>query len=118
MIHEPGSFKEVQASVFLCSPGFVLSLSFFAKMRVMCYERYPRFRTFWGPERWSDQLSVSQRPCSWQPPARESHRQPERESGGRAFKAKEERVKISNQLDFASQASLKSRGNGEIWQIS
>lgn len=44
----------------------------------MCYERYPRFHTFWGPERWSDQLSISQHPCSWLPPARESHRQPER----------------------------------------
>lgn len=37
------------------------SLSFLsAKMRVMCYERYPRFHTFWGPERQSDQLSISQ----------------------------------------------------------
>ena len=47
-------------------------------MRVMCYERYPRFHTSWGPERWSDQLSISQHPCSWLPPARESHRQPDR----------------------------------------
>lgn len=69
-----------------------ISRSLFAKMRVMCYERYPRFHTFWGPWRWRDQLSISQHPCSWLPPARESHRQPERQiQSEREKKDKEKR---------------------------
>lgn len=73
----------------------------------MCYERYPRFHTSWGPERWSDQLSISQHPCSWLPPARESHRQPERgilserEKEGEKERAKKERIKKrATQLDL------------------
>lgn len=83
-----------------------ISRSLFAKMRVMCYERYPRFHTFWGPWRWRDQLSISQHPCSWLPPARESHRQPERQiQSEREKKDKDKRSqevfkKRPNQLDF------------------
>lgn len=58
-------------------------------MRVMCYERYPRFHTFWGPWRWSDQLSISQHPCSWLPPARAATGS----QGGRYRESKRDRDK-------------------------
>lgn len=86
----------------------------------MCYERYPRFHTFWGPERWSDQLSISQHPCSWLPPARESHRQPERgmwsereeERKRREGESQGKKNEEANQLDFAwcNKTSLKVCG--------
>lgn len=58
---------------FPCARVALCCHSFFPKMRVMFYERYSRFHTFWGPWRWSDQLSISQHPCSWLPLAREAH---------------------------------------------
>lgn len=54
--------------------------SLFAKMRVMCYERYPRFHTFWGLlEMERPAVHITEHPCSWLPPASKSHRQPERQ---------------------------------------